>query len=81
MSRPKFTAKKDRNNRSIQVRESCLVSVEGSLWDGAERNIQIDEAHGINAFARGIGNAKYTQEIKFQCVEVYLRGEGATTKS
>ena len=35
------------------------------------------EAHGIAAFERGNGNSSYTQEIKIQCVEVYLRGEGS----
>ena len=35
------------------------------------------EAHGIAAFERGNGNSSYTQEIKIQCVEAYLRGEGS----
>ena len=35
------------------------------------------EAHGKAAFERGPGNSRYTQEVKIQCVEEYLRGEGS----
>ena len=35
------------------------------------------EANGISAFARGAGNASYSQEFKVQCVKAYLNGEGS----
>lgn len=35
------------------------------------------EAHGVAAFVRGPGNARYSQEFKVRCVEAVLRGEGS----
>ena len=35
------------------------------------------DAHGIDAFKRGVGNAQYSQEFKLRCVEEYLAGQGS----
>ena len=35
------------------------------------------EAHGKAAFIKGLGNARYSQGFKIQCVEAVLRGEGS----
>lgn len=36
---------------------------------------QCYKEQGMLAFSRGIGNARYTSEFKFMCVELYIKGK------
>lgn len=84
MGRTKFTPEDKiaiiQSFQSGEVPYSKLKEVYGMAADEIYRWIDRYEAHGISAFARGVGNSKYTQEFKIQCVEEYLRGEGSLSQ-
>ena len=81
MSRLKFTAEKKveiiEAFQSGSVSKSDLKEVYGMSPNEIYRWISKYEVNGISAFARGPGNANYSQEFKMQCVEAYLKGEGS----
>ena len=63
--------------QSGEVAYSQLREVYGMQPDEIYRWISKYEVNGISAFARGAGNASYSQEFKMQCVKAYLDGEGS----
>lgn len=79
MSRLKFTAEKKveiiEAFQSGNVSKSDLKEVYGMNPSEIYRWISKYEVNGISAFARGTGNASYSQEFKMRCVKAYLDGE------
>ena len=77
----KFTAEKKMEIieafQAGEVAWSQLREVYGMNPNEIYRWISKYEANGIAAFARGTGNASYSQEFKLQCVKAYLSGAGS----
>ena len=81
MGREKFNAEKKiaiiKAYKAGEVAYSQLREVYGMNPDEIYGWISKYKRHGEAAFRRGAGNAGYSREIKQQCVEEYLRGEGS----
>jgi len=81
MPKQKFSAEKKieiiEAFKAGEVAYSQLREIYGMRPGSIYEWISKYEAHGVAAFVRGPGNARYTWEFKVRCVEAVLRGEGS----